>query len=494
MEKQMKKISEKTRMNRAAISCYMVMISIITIAYFIEVVKHNRTGGYFLTCLILLWVPAAFVLFTWKKNPEHEKLRYIIAIGFWIPQSFLMFTANNNLVFTYAIIMLIICNVFSDLRFAIIVALLYNVSNITSVLYTFAVDGFSQELLVTSEIQVILLIIVGIDNVIISRTGVQIAAQHVAEVDREKQNVSDLLERVMQISQSISAGIVHMTGRMGTLGEAVSQTCDAMNEVRSGSNETAETIQVQLVMTEEIQNRIDEVVRTVGVIETSLQKTKQNIMVGANNMQELEQQVAASEHSSQEATDKLNELEEYAKNMQTIVELINSVADQTGLLSLNASIEAARAGEAGRGFAVVASEISNLANQTQEATENIEKLIADVVMKLGDVSQAINTFVDGNVRQQQVAIQTVDNYNMIEKDALEIEQNTDILQEAVSKLAEANHQIVESIQNISAITEEVSAHSNETYDSSQKNAEIVDEVVTIVDVLKRKAESLSEQA
>ena len=494
MEKQMKKISEKTRENRAAISCYLVMISIITVAYLIEVVKHNRTLGYFLICLLLLWGPAVFTLLTFRKNSEHEKLRYFIAVGFWIPQSYLMFTANNNLVFTYAIIMLIICNVFSDIKFATIVALIYNIVNINSVIYNFAVEGFSPELLVTSEIQVLLLIIIGIDNVIISRTGMQIEKQHMEAVNEEKQKVSDLLERVMQISQSISAGIVHMTGQMGTLGEAVSQTCDAMNEVRSGSNETAESIQHQLVMTEEIQNRIDDVVRTVDVIETNLQKTRQNISVGSANMQELEQQVEASERSSQEATDKLSELEEYAKNMQTIVELINSVADQTGLLSLNASIEAARAGEAGRGFAVVASEISSLANQTQEATENIEKLIADIIMKLGDVSVAINTFVDGNKLQQQVAIQTVDNYGMIEKDAAEIERNTALLGDVVSKLAEANHQIVESIQNISAITEEVSAHSNETYDSSQKNAEIVDEVITIVDVLKQKAESLSKQA
>ena len=178
--------------------------------------------------------------------------------------------------------------------------------------------------------------------------------------------------------------------------------------------------------------------------------------------------------------------------MQSITELINSVADQTGLLSLNASIEAARAGEAGRGFAVVASEISTLASQTQEATKNIDALISDITDKLQDVSEAVRSFADGTKQQYTVAQETVQSFGQIEKDTTQIEQQVSQMASAISSLTEANHSIVESVQNISAITEEVSAHSNETYESSEKNAQIVEETGKIAAFLQDRASALKQ--
>ena len=205
-----------------------------------------------------------------------------------------------------------------------------------------------------------------------------------------------------------------------------------------------------------------------------------------------EKQVEQLEQAGGHALQRLNELDEYTKQMQSITELINSVADQTGLLSLNASIEAARAGEAGRGFAVVASEISTLASQTQEATKNIDALISDITDKLQDVSEAVRSFADGTKQQYTVAQETVQSFGQIEKDTTQIEQQVSQMASAISSLTEANHSIVESVQNISAITEEVSAHSNETYESSEKNAQIVEETGKIAAFLQDRANALKQ--
>ena len=178
--------------------------------------------------------------------------------------------------------------------------------------------------------------------------------------------------------------------------------------------------------------------------------------------------------------------------MHSIVELINSVANQTSLLSLNASIEAARAGEAGRGFAVVATEISTLAGQTQTATKNIEELIDNISKKIKGVINAINGLIEVNKKQVGGVDLTVSNFQSIEEKVSGIAARSMELEELVDKLALANNEIVKSIQNVSAITEEVSAHANETCDSSESNAQIVKEVSGIVADLSNKASELAE--
>ena len=182
----------------------------------------------------------------------------------------------------------------------------------------------------------------------------------------------------------------------------------------SGSVETAESIQTQLIKTEEIQKHIENVEKAAASIVENVNSTRNAIGSGNTNIGSMLEQAKASEESGSQVAKELSNLNEYTQQMHSIVEMINNVAEQTSLLSLNASIEAARAGEAGRGFAVVASEISSLAGQTQEATENIESLIENIAEKLDHVVHAINGLVAANQKQAQNAEDTADSFNRIE--------------------------------------------------------------------------------
>lgn len=95
--------------------------------------------------------------------------------------------------------------------------------------------------------------------------------------------------------------------------------------------------------------------------------------------------------SNEESIHYVNELGEKSKSIFAIIEVINSIAEQTNLLSLNASIEAARAGEMGKGFSVVADEIRKLAEQSKEAADNIGKTVLDVMNQVESTVTAMNT-------------------------------------------------------------------------------------------------------
>lgn len=484
--------SENKKKNAGALRCYLIEISVITIAYLVEVAKGNRSAGYIVLVCLLLWLPAIAAVLVYLKNKNAKAIRYLYGFGFMIPQAFLMLTANNALVFTYAILVLVVCNIFEDRKFALTMAISYNIMNILTVVYRIATAGTTNDYIVTTEIQILLMMICGYFNIVVSKTGMVISKEKMSLLDQEKQHATDLLAQVLSVSTEMTESIGSLNEKMQQLGESVVQTCGAMDEVRQGSNETAQSIQSQLIMTEKIQSRIEEVSQTSTMIGNSVVKTKAAVGKGADNMENLEKQVEQLEQAGGHALQRLDELNEYTKQMQSITELINSVADQTGLLSLNASIEAARAGEAGRGFAVVASEISTLASQTQEATKNIDALINDITDKLQDVSEAVRTFADGTKQQYTVAQETVQSFGQIEKDTTQIEQQVSQMTSAISSLTEANHSIVESVQNISAITEEVSAHSNETYESSEKNAQIVEETGKIAAFLQDRASALKQ--
>lgn len=188
----------------------------------------------------------------------------------------------------------------------------------------------------------------------------------------------------------------------------------------------------------------------------------------------------------------MSELTENTEKMNSIVEMIDSVTKQTSLLSLNASIEAARAGEAGRGFSVVAEEISTLAKQTSSATINITKLIEEITLSINEVFGAMNQLMESNIAQNQAVETMAANFEQIEASSRNIYEASDGLAAVIGKLAVSNASIVDSINNVSSVTQEVSARANETLSESESNALVVEEITNLIKELNEKAKQLNQ--
>jgi methyl-accepting chemotaxis protein len=176
--------------------------------------------------------------------------------------------------------------------------------------------------------------------------------------------------------------------------------------------------------------------------------------------------------------------------MNNIIKLITSVANRTEILALNASIEAARAGEAGKGFAVVAEEVSALANQTKSATIHITKLIRNVTEELTSVAEAVDQMTGDSRANESGSGEALQSFARVEDATIEIARQTMTMKRTVEELEATNRDIVESIQTVSAISEEVAAHSSETYDACTQNAELVEDMTRIVKGLNLDAQAL----
>lgn len=482
---------EKREINKVAAICHTVTVVVLVLAYAVEVLKGARTLNYYLIFALLALVPVISEWTLYKRKAADDKIQYVMGIGYIIFYTFVIFTTTDVTSFTFIIPLYIISVLYSDLKFCIGISASGFLLNLVFTIYTAVTAGIPSDVMKTYEIRVLLLLLLAFFLCLATSVTAKINKMKMDDINQEKDNVSRLLSHTMNVSGNMSEGIELVSEKMRELGQAVAETKGAMREVSSGTNDTADAVQNQIGQTEDIQRHIEQVESVSNSINDSMEKTRNDIQSGKESLEALLAQVEASERAGGEVVTDIDELKEYMTNMQSIIEIITSVASQTSLLALNASIEAARAGESGRGFAVVASEISNLAAQTQKATVNITEVIQSVSDKLGISVAAIEQLMKNNAKQSESAGTVAGSFEKIAESTQSADEQSRRLEQVVSNLAEANSGIIESVQTISAVIEEVSAHANETYSSCDENTEIVNKVTELVEELNIQAQSLN---
>ena len=476
--------------NKRGTVCATILNIIFFLAYVLEFVKGARSGGYTLMVVLLCVWPIVASWLIFKREPDAPfAIMRIIGVGFTLMYTFFLFTANNDLVFTYVMPMLLILMIFNNRRFIMIIGFGAAILNVVDVIRKAIKFGFAENS-ATYEIQALLIIMCVAFFITVNLTYDMFSQMRAERLNVEKNRVSSILSKVLGISGDITNGVEDVHVKVGSLRASMEDTLNAMQEVTSGNNETAEAIQNQLIKTEDIQRHISSVKDASASISESMEQTDNAVNEGRNHINELNALTADSEKAGSDVALALENFQEYTGQMNSITSIITNVASQTSLLSLNASIEAARAGEAGRGFAVVASEISGLANQTTNATNDITDLINNIASQLDVMVDTIHRLIDSNTKQAETAVQTSESFNTIAENIKEIGRQTENMSRAIEDLDEANTEIVNSIQTISAISEEVSAHSHETYNSSEQNQNILNEVNDIVESLNSDAETL----
>lgn len=494
LEKRMEmNMNEMAYINRQAILGHGILDAVIFLAYLVEYFKGSRSLVYTLVMLLLTTVPVAAEIALYKKDPESEYLKHIVGCSYGVLYCFVVFSTHSVLPFTYAIPIFFLVTMYSDLRFCLIVGIMANVINAAGVVYTAVSRGYSKEEIPDVEIRILLFVMIAVYLAITTLANRKVNDAKLARINEQKKSTDHLLDEIMETANLMIGNVEAVTGKMELLGESVNRIHDSMGEVSIGSTETAESVQEQLQQTESIQNYIEQVKDTTSSIESNMEHTKNMVSESQGKMDALAEQVRKSMKANELVIQQMEELSAHTQKMNTIIETITSIANSTGMLALNASIEAARAGEAGKGFAVVADEISGLANQTKSATVNITELINSINQELTDVSKAVEVVTQSNQENAESTKVVGENFDGIARETVNINSQTKDLASVVISLEAANKEIVEKIQTISAITEEVSAHANETYESCEENSRMVDQVNTLVQKLNESAEMLKQK-
>lgn len=482
---------EMARNNQVVIVGYTIYNIVLLGAYIIEVLKKSRTLLYFCIFASLSLVPLILMHVTFRRDKSSILIRLIFGVGYGIFYTFTVFTTYSPVAFVYGILVSLFVLVYSDIKYTTRMGIGLVVINILNVIYTGIQGEISAEDLPNVEIRIAFVILYFVFMLFMSKVMMRNNEDKLTQIENDKARVTAMLNQIMDISSHMSGNINMVSEKMENLEASFVNTKNSMTEVSNGTNDTAESIQSQLMKTEEIQDFVRRVEEVAAQIENGMEDAGTEVAAGKEKIDELIRQVNISDDASKKVSEELAKLMEYNGQMQSIIEIIDNITSQTSLLALNASIEAARVGEAGKGFAVVASEITNLADQTQDATVNIADLIENISSELDMVVKVINYLMDNSKLQGIAATETASSFETIASKTTDMQQQTEELSQLVSELANSNEAIVESIQTISAATEEVTAHSQATLESSDENTNIVGDVGNMVDELQSLADRLN---
>lgn len=482
--------SEKKYVNRTAILGHTIIDTVLFLAYLLEVFKGSRTIGYFAVFSAMTVVPVVVEWLIFARNPESGAIKHIIGNTYGFLYLFVIFTTTSTLPFTYAFPMFSVIILYMDVRFNILIAIFAFFGNVVYVAYHAMTVGYQAAEIPDVEIRIAATLLTSVFMILATAAVTRVNRHKMEQIQAKTDETEKLVENVLSVSQEMTANIGEITRQMSDLGGSVAKVHDAMGEVTTGSVETAESVQVQMQRTEQIQTHIGKVKSTAAQIEQNINDTAQKVVAGRQQMDALAGHVEDSKAANAEVLAKMEELGTYTSQMNTIIEAISSIADNTSLLALNASIEAARAGAAGKGFAVVAGQIAELANQTQTATTNITGLIGNINQELEHVAEAVDVVTRSNAANVESTDVVKNNFVGISRGTEDTRKRTEELLAIIEELARANGDIVENIQTISAITEEISAHASETYNVCDENTRMVDSVSRIVDELNQGAQKI----
>ncbi|WP_253289356.1 methyl-accepting chemotaxis protein [Clostridium sp. MSJ-8] len=468
-----KAMTESERNNSLLISTHM--ISVVIMLFFCLLQAASRLHNWGTVAIMVLFGCGPIILekIYWNKDHNTNAIKHIAAIGYGAFYIISIFTAVNNLVFLFVIPMLLVIAVYNDVRYSLFVNIAVITVNFVLVIAGGITGKFGYAGADSSIIQIVMVIMTCIYSFISTKTLEENNEHKLNVIRQNKEKTEEVLKNVSDTSTKMKDGINVIYEDLEKLDKVSTSTRTAMQEVTVGVNETADAVQKQSIQTEAIQNKVDDVNKSANIITDNMQQTLQVIESGSKELDVLVQQVETSVKNGEEVAEKLKTLNEYMKEMNSIVEIIDGITSQTSLLSLNASIEAARAGEAGKGFAVVASEISGMADQTKGATVNITELIENVSTAINEVVEVISNMISGINEERESASNTSHGYDMIKKHTFVIRDNIDKLANNIQDLKESNQEIVDSVQTISAVSEEVTAHASETMNAEENNLEIV---------------------
>ena len=370
-------------------------------------------------------------------------------------------------------------------------------------LIVLAIIGFAFAISITQPLQKLTKVVRKISHLDLvpytKYTSLQKKKDETGEISRAVERMRDTFQGMMGELSSISASITEDAKKLNEIANTVTDHADnnfaTTEQLSAGMQETTASTDV---ISEDV-SKIGTYTQTINERATDGVHLSEEIM--KRTVQMKENTLKASESTRQmyeevrEETENAIDRSKAVSRIDDLANAIKEIADQTRLLSLNASIEAARAGEAGRGFSVVAMEIGKLAEQSSQTVGNITSIVQEVTRAVNDLTSSLTKtldFLDHKVLHDydgfiEISEQYADDAGNINKTMQEVDGSIDELNDSISKISDAiagiNASVAESTSGVVDVANnnsDIVKLTRDTYEMAQTtlgNAKLLDDII-----------------
>lgn len=475
------------KINRFFCTSTAILNMISFIFVLISHIRGFRSAAYTYGLLAIMLITSIGSFVIYHQKPYSTKIRYYIMIGLVIITPFLAYGFNSYYMRIMAMLPFVGCIFFFDEKFSAISAVIISLENLgvtlirQFIVQNYVNEQFMDQLTISAVILTAMFIIW-----YLTRLGKLFNDDSIGCAQHETSTQKEILADVLEIAEEIRTSTADAMGIVNDLQQSSKAANQSALDISASTSQTAEDIQSQSIMTQDIQNNLEQTVRYAENIVQVAGRSGELNSESSELMERLRTEATMLAENNNVVADSMNHLQQNVENVKDITNTIFSISSQTNLLALNASIESARAGEAGRGFAVVADEIRALSEQTRRETENIAAILEKLETNANQTGQAVHRSVEIGNTQDQMITSVANQFGEMNTNVSELISCIHDIEKMLGELSQANTGMVNNITHISAATEEVTAsaiHSSELTEQNFQNAQqaktLLDEVLKI---------------
>lgn len=427
--------------------------------------RDDKKQYIFIVFMIMYIIISSIAYFKWSQD---KRALYSMIWSYSITYFVSTFTFRDLCYFTYILPILFIAVLCLDVKLIASLTILTVISNILSEVYKITTGLIDpQEEQVQLGFNPVMLVLLAVAFIFSTRLLVRFMKESQDVIIEKSKKNEETANRVIGTVTQINDKFNNIMDELTEINRQAENNNISMKAIADSTEETVNEITHQANMTVDIQEAIGKTRKNVDTVHGTTSEVLSIINTGVNLAQDLTVQSGNVNENTKQMSETIKTLVGRVRDVSEITNAILSISNQTNLLALNASIEAARAGDAGRGFAVVADEIRNLSDETKTSTEQITDIIKELDQVTNNTMRILEESVEGINKQNQKIVDVNKSFSTSGEFMNSLKELVDGIVEDVETINESNVTIVNSVNQLSATTEEISSCSQESSSSTE---------------------------